>query len=80
MLQLLKRKKKTNRNIPLVLLPISNSPGKYVYYCPGCEANHVINTNPVNQLPLHKIIGSLDKLENPVMLTRQIRCKMTTLS
>ncbi|MBE7172344.1 MAG: hypothetical protein INR73_17285 [Williamsia sp.] len=44
-----------------VILPIKNIPGKFVFYCPGCQANHVINTNPKNGRPHHTLSGSCYK-------------------
>jgi hypothetical protein len=58
------RKKKSKKNDPAkapVLLPIKNSPGRFVFFCPGCRASHIINTNPHNGLPVHTILGSPDK-------------------
>ncbi len=46
---------------PMVLLPIKNSMGRYVFYCPGCDTTHIININPHNDLPVHKLLGSLKK-------------------
>lgn len=45
---------------PKVLLPIENSPGRYVFYCPGCQDTHVINTDPKRQWPCHTLTGTLD--------------------
>jgi uncharacterized protein DUF6527 len=44
-----------------VVLPILNSPGKYVFYCPGCEDNHIINTDPQRSSSYHTLRGSLKK-------------------
>ncbi|MBS0646940.1 MAG: anaerobic dehydrogenase [Verrucomicrobia bacterium] len=44
-----------------VILPIRNSPGKYVFYCPGCEDSHVINTDPRIAYPYHTLKGNLHK-------------------
>ena len=57
-------RRKPRKNSPVglpVILPISNSQGKFVYYCPGCQANHVINTKAWNKLPVHTISGSPQK-------------------
>lgn len=51
-------KKTSNSN---VILPISNSPGKYVFYCPGCKENHIINTDPKISFPYHTLRGGLTK-------------------
>jgi hypothetical protein len=40
-----------------VLYPLNNSPGKYIFYCPGCKSNHLINTN----FNGHQITGKLNK-------------------
>lgn len=44
-----------------VLLPIQHSPGKYLFFCPGCQTGHMINTNPANGWPCHRLTGTLDK-------------------
>ncbi len=63
-----------------VIMPILNNPGKYVFYCPGCEANHIINTDPkVN--PFHTLTGTLAKptirasvMSNPSNVKNKVRC------
>jgi hypothetical protein len=52
------RKDKTDQR---VIVPIVNSKGRYVFYCPGCQVNHIFNTNPSNNLPVHQLKGSLIK-------------------
>jgi hypothetical protein len=42
-----------------VILPILSSPGKYVFYCPGCEDNHTIDTNPSKFKSTHTLTGTL---------------------
>jgi hypothetical protein len=44
-----------------VLLPINNSPGKYVFFCPGCQTGHMINVDPSQGKPCHTLTGTLDK-------------------
>jgi hypothetical protein len=44
-----------------VILPINNSKGRFVFFCPGCGDNHVINTSAKNNLPVHKLTGTLSK-------------------
>lgn len=44
-----------------VLLPIENSTGRYVFFCPGCKANHIINTNPENNPYVHVLTGTLSR-------------------
>jgi hypothetical protein len=44
-----------------VILPIENSPGRFVFYCPGCDAHHIINTNPISHLPVHYLSGTFAK-------------------
>jgi hypothetical protein len=43
-----------------VLQPILNSSGKYLFYCRGCQANHLISTTPKNGT-YHTLSGTLDK-------------------
>jgi hypothetical protein len=43
-----------------VIYPITNSPGEYVFYCPGCESNHLINISP-NRASFHKLTGTSEK-------------------
>lgn len=44
-----------------VILPILNSPGKYIFYCPGCEQNHLICTIQNNSKDYHVLTGTLSK-------------------
>lgn len=44
-----------------VILPILSSPGKYVFYCPGCEENHIIDTNPSKHNSYHTLTGTFAK-------------------
>ncbi len=43
-----------------LILPIKNSPGRFVYFCPGCNDYHVINTDCKRQWPCHTLTGSLN--------------------
>lgn len=40
-----------------VILPISNQPGFYCFYCPGCECSHRINIDPANAGPCWTLSG-----------------------
>ena len=42
-----------------VIAPITNQPGKYLFYCPGCQCNHTINTTTGNK-PHHILTGSFN--------------------
>ncbi|QNH60766.1 DUF6527 family protein [Hymenobacter sediminicola] len=44
-----------------VLLPISNTPGYYLFYCPGCKESHRINTNPANPGACWTLTGTPEK-------------------
>jgi hypothetical protein len=44
-----------------VLLPIINDSGKYIFFCPGCSTNHLINTNRFLGQPCHKLTGPLSR-------------------
>jgi Family of unknown function (DUF6527) len=56
-----KQSKKIDSPSAPVLLPIKNSPGRFVFFCPGCQTSHIINTNSRNGLPVHSLYGSPDK-------------------
>lgn len=43
------------------LKPITNSVGKYVFFCPGCNDYHIVNTNPKESFPYHTLTGNLKK-------------------
>lgn len=43
-----------------VILPITNSNGKYIFYCPGCVVNHLISTTPKSGT-YHTLTGTLAK-------------------
>ncbi|MFI5161224.1 MAG: DUF6527 family protein [Sphingobacteriales bacterium] len=64
-----------------VLLPVINSPGRYIFFCPGCMMNHVIDTTPTNERAYHVLTGSLSSptikasvLSNPNNLAGRPRC------
>ncbi|RYE27484.1 MAG: hypothetical protein EOP45_01050 [Sphingobacteriaceae bacterium] len=44
-----------------VIMPISNNPGKFVFYCPGCQANHIIDTSLLKGKSHHVLTGTYDK-------------------
>jgi len=44
---------------PPVLLPVINSAGRYIFFCPGCNANHVIDTTPSKSRRYHVLTGTL---------------------
>jgi len=56
-----KTRKAQKDEAPPVLLPIVNDSGKYIYFCPGCLTNHMINTNRSLGQPCHKLTGPLNK-------------------
>ncbi|MET3981754.1 hypothetical protein ABIB62_004371 [Mucilaginibacter sp. UYP25] len=41
-----------------VLQPILNSKGNYIFYCPGCEANHLVSIAP-KAGTYHTLTGTL---------------------
>lgn len=43
-----------------VLQPILNKEGNYIFYCPGCEVNHLVSTVP-KVGTYHTLTGSLAK-------------------
>lgn len=59
---LFKKKKRKERTLPdlNVILPITNSKGKYIFYCPGCKVNHLISTTPKSGT-YHTLTGTLAK-------------------
>jgi len=40
-----------------VILPLLNWPNRYIFYCPGCEDNHTIDTGPYG----HILTGTQNK-------------------
>jgi hypothetical protein len=52
--------KTTTKGLVNVLQPILNSSGKYLFYCTGCQTNHLISTIP-NSGTYHTLSGTLDK-------------------
>jgi hypothetical protein len=42
---------------PDVISPVLNSPGKFVFYCPGCEDYHTIDTTPHEKKRFHVLTG-----------------------
>lgn len=44
-----------------VIMPVSNNPGRFVFYCPGCNANHLISTVPIKNKPYHVLTGTFSK-------------------
>jgi hypothetical protein len=66
---------------PPVLLPVINSPGRYVFFCPGCKANHVIDTTPSKNRAYHVLTGTFANptirasvMSNPKNLPGRPRC------
>jgi hypothetical protein len=51
--------KKIHEKLPAVLVPILNSPGKYVFFCPACQENHLIDTTETGFSNGHQLKGSL---------------------
>jgi hypothetical protein len=43
-----------------VIYPITNSPGEYIFYCPGCQSNHLIDITP-NRPSFHRLTGTSEK-------------------
>ena len=43
-----------------VLVPIKNSDGRYVFFCPGCVGFHIVDTNQ-KLYSRHKLSGTLLK-------------------
>lgn len=54
-------KKKIAKKSLSVLLPITNSPGKYVFYCPGCQDYHTIDTISSQYTEGHELTGTLSR-------------------
>jgi hypothetical protein len=50
--------KPTSRAAP-VLMPVMNSPGKYIFFCPACQENHVISTVETECSMGHRLEGTL---------------------
>jgi hypothetical protein len=44
-----------------VLIPVLNSPGKYIFFCPACQENHVVSTVETGHSMGHQLKGSLAK-------------------
>ena len=44
-----------------VIKPVSNSIGKFIFYCPGCQDYHVIITASGTWAPSHTLTGTLKK-------------------
>jgi hypothetical protein len=70
-----------NQTAPAVLLPIINHPGRYVFFCPGCSANHVIDTTPSKKRAYHTLSGTLahptiraSVMSNPYLTADKPRC------
>jgi hypothetical protein len=53
-------RKPTEPTVVNVLQPILNSKGNYIFYCLGCEANHLISTTPKGGT-YHTLTGTLAK-------------------
>ena len=43
-----------------LVLPVSNHPGRLLFYCPGCKSTHTINIDPSIKWPCHKFSGTFD--------------------
>jgi Family of unknown function (DUF6527) len=52
---------KSRRKSPPVLLPILNSPGNYLFYCPACEESHLVHVAETAYAHGHHLSGSLAK-------------------
>jgi len=43
-----------------VMVPITNHDGSYIFYCPGCQVNHLVDTTPRSGA-YHILTGTLEK-------------------